>query len=64
MDFDSALKNIHWALMVPSIVLILIVPYGTYLICREAEKRDRLEQHKALIQSSAVIVCLLIGQCI
>ena len=61
MDFDSALKNIHWALVVPSFVLILFIPYGTYLICCQAEKHAALDKHRTLIQSSAVIICLLIG---
>jgi len=60
MDFDSALKNIHWALVVPSFVLILFIPYGTYLICCQAEKHAALDKHRTLIQSSAVIICLLI----
>lgn len=60
MDFDSALKNIHWALVVPSFVLILFIPYGTYLICCQAEKHASLDKHLTLIQSSAVIICLLI----
>ena len=63
MDFDSALKNIHWALVVPSFVLILFIPYGTYLICCQAEKHAALDKHRTLIQSSAVIICLLIGTC-
>lgn len=62
MDFDSALKNIHWALVVPSFVMILFIPYGTYLICRQAEKHEALDKHRTLIQSSAVIICLLIGE--
>ena len=62
MDFDSALKNIHWALVVPSVVLILFIPYGTYLICRQAEKHEALEDYSTLIKSSAVIICLLIGK--
>lgn len=62
MDFDSALKNIHWALVVPSFVLILFIPYGTYLICCQAEKHAALDKHRTLIQSSAVIICLLIGE--
>lgn len=60
MDFDSALKSIHWAMVVPSIVLILFIPYGTYLICRQAEKHDALKKQRTLIKSSAVIICLLI----
>jgi len=60
MDFDSALKRIHWALVVPLFVMILIAPYVTYLICRQVEKHDALEKHRTLIQSAAVIVCLLI----
>lgn len=60
MDFDSTLKNIHWALVVPSVVLILFIPYGTYLICRQAEKHVALDKHSTLIKSSAVIICLLI----
>jgi len=60
MDFDSALKSIHWAMVVPSIVLILFIPYGTYLICRQAEKHDALKKQSTLIKSSAVIICLLI----
>jgi len=60
VDFDSALKRIHWALVVPLFVMILFAPYGTYLICRQVEKHDALEKHRTLIQSSAVIVCLLI----
>ena len=63
VDFDSALKRIHWALVVPLFVMILFAPYGTYLICRQVEKHDALEKHRTLIQSSAVIVCLLIGRC-
>ena len=62
MDFDSALKSIHWAMVVPSIVLILFIPYGTYLICRQAEKHDALKKQSTLIKSSAVIICLLIGK--
>ena len=62
MDFDSALKSIHWAMVVPSIVLILFIPYGTYLICRQAEKHDALKKQSTLIKSSAVIICLLIGR--
>ena len=61
MDFDSALKRIHWALVVPSFVMILFAPYGTYLFCRQVEKHESMEKHRALIQSAAVIVCLLIG---
>lgn len=59
VDFDSALKRIHWALVVPSFVMILFAPYATYLICRQVEKSEALERHHALIQSAAVIVCLL-----
>ena len=62
VDFDSALKRIHWALVVPSFVMILFAPYGTYLICRQVEKHDAIEKHRTLIQSAAVIVCLLIGK--
>ena len=61
VDFDSALKRIHWALVVPSFVMILFAPYATYLICRQVEKSEALERHHALIQSAAVIVCLLTG---
>lgn len=60
MDFDSALKRIHWAMVVPSIVLILFSPYGTYILCRQVEKYDAIEKNRTLIQSAAVILCLLI----
>ena len=62
MDFDSALKRIHWAMVVPSIVLILFSPYGTYILCRQVEKYDAIEKNRTLIQSAAVILCLLIGK--